>query len=137
MIRSERMSSTKIEELEEVLRIIQESEKETALELEEKLRSLEERQSEAIVKFYEDLQRLENEEIASKTAIEKIRGEFASRFDLLLVEKGSDQGAEIKEIATELPPGKISAIPVRKWDGEEKIVFLHIGKVRSTARPSI
>ncbi|CAG5099810.1 Oidioi.mRNA.OKI2018_I69.XSR.g16697.t1.cds [Oikopleura dioica] len=127
------MSSTKIEELEEVLRIIQESEKETALELEEKLRSLEERQSEAIVKFYEDLQRLENEEIASKTAIEKIRREFASRFDLLLVEKGSDQGAEIKEIATELPPGKISAIPVRKWDGEEKIVFLHIGKAGGTS----
>ena len=131
------MSSTKIEELEEVLRIIQESEKETALELEEKPRTLEERQSEAIVKFYEDLQRLENEEIASKTAIEKIRSEFASRFDLLLVEMGGDQGAEIKEIPTELSPGKISAISVRKGDGEEKIVFLHIGKVRPTAHSAI
>lgn len=132
LIRSERLSSTKIEELEEVLRLLQQSEKDTASSFEAKLSSLEARQSEAIAKFYEDLARLENEEIASNTAIEKIRNDFAARFDNF-VGTAAAASERINEEENDLPAGQIVGVPVRKWDGIEKIVFLHIGKAGGTS----
>jgi len=100
---------------------------------EEKLKSLEQRQSEAIAKFYDDLARLESDEIASNSAIEKIRNDFAVRFDNLAVGNAPSASEKIDN-EIELQAGKISEAPVRKWDGNEKIVFLHIGKVKLTGR---
>ena len=133
LIRSERLSSTKIGELEEVLRLLQQSEKDTASSFEAKLSSLEARQSEAIENFYEDLARLENEEIASNTAIEKIRNDFAARFDNFVGNAAAASERKINEDEKDLPAGKIVGVPVRKWDGNEKIVFLHIGKAGGTS----
>ena len=115
-----------------MLRLLQQSEKDTASSFEAKLSSLEARQSEAIEKFYEDLARLENEEIASNSAIEQIRADFAARFDNFNF-VGNAAAASEKINEEDLPAGKIAGVPVRKWDGNEKIVFLHIGKAGGTS----